>query len=362
MKKEVKSNDDFLIKYLSTDSPSTFEVEAQVVWKEEVSKYSDEVLSDNYGNTVAIVKNKFNNQFKIALDAHCDEIGWMISSISDEGYIRIKRNGGTDNYITPTTKVKILTRSGNKISGVFGVTPIHLKSHDKEPEKIKEDDLYIDVFSSSKDEVKNKGINIGDYVVVDRLPEIINDGKYIIGKSLDDKIGGYITAEVLKKIQEDNIKLSYELCAINSVQEEVGLRGAKMITETIKPNIAISFDVHFDTNTPGIDKIKEGDTKLNGGLVFRKGADVHPKLFNFMLDIADKYKFPYTIVVGGAGGTNTTAYNLSNGGIVTASLSIPLRYMHTPNEIVSLSDVNNAIDYIYKLLLELDTNQTFKLI
>lgn len=205
------------------------------------------------------------------------------------------------------------------------------------------------------------GIEIGNYVVFDREVEIVND-KYVIGKSLDDKIGGFIIAEVLKKLKEECIELPYDLYVVNSVQEEVGLRGAKMITEKIKPDLAICFDVHFDTNTPNIDKSKYGDTKMGNGLIFRSGCDVQPNVLKFMKDVAKQNDYKYNVVVGGAGGTNTAGYNLSNGGVLASTISIPLRYMHTPNEIVLLEDIEMTINYFVDLLKNIDYKHNFKLI
>ena len=354
-------NKEFLKKYLNTDSPSTFEVGAQKVWIEQVSKYSDMIESDNFGNVFAYKKSLNDNidRYRVVIDAHCDEIGWVVSSIDSDGFLRVKRNGGTDNEITPSTNVKILTDSGKKIKGVFGTTPIHLK--DKEQFKPTQENIYIDVFATSKKEVEEMGIEIGNYVVFDRDVEIIND-KYIIGKSLDDKIGGFIIAEVLKKIKEEDIKLPYDLYVVNSVQEEVGLRGAKMITETIKPDLAICFDVHFDTNTPNIDKSKYGDTKMGNGLIFRSGYDVQPNVLKFMKKVANENNYKYNVIIGGAGGTNTSGYNLSNGGVLASTISIPLRYMHTPNEVVLLEDIELTINYFVDLLKNIEYKHNFKII
>lgn len=354
-------NKEFLKKYLNTDSPSTYEVEAQKVWIEQVSKYSDGVETDNFGNVFAYKKssNDTVDRYKVVIDAHCDEIGWVISSIDNDGFLRVKRNGGTDNEITPSTNVKIITDSGNKIKGVFGTTPIHLK--DKEHFKPTQENIYVDVFATSREEVEQMGIEIGNYVVFDREVEIVND-KYVIGKSLDDKIGGFIIAEVLKKLKEECIDLPYDLYVVNSVQEEVGLRGAKMITETIKPDLAICFDVHFDTNTPNVDKGKHGDTKMGNGLIFRSGYDVQPNVLKFMKDVAKQNDYKYNVIVGGAGGTNTAGYNLSNGGVLASTISIPLRYMHTPNEIVLLEDIEMTINYFVDLLKKIDYKHDFKLV
>jgi putative aminopeptidase FrvX len=355
-----------LLEYLKTDSPSTYEVEAQKMWKSEAKLYADEIITDNYGNVVAIVRGTSkNNPKKVVIDAHCDEIGWIVKSINDDGYISVVRNGGTDNDITIGQKIKILTNQRyddggiKKVDGFFGWIPIHLKKKDN-PDKPTEDNLFIDLGVTSKKDVEEMGVEIGNFIVVDRQPEILHD-KYIIGKSLDDKIGGFILLNVLKELCLQKIKLPYDLYVVNSVQEEIGLRGAAMITETIKPDVAICFDVSFDTTTPLIDKSKYGTFKIGDGLVFNQGSDVHHGLLNLMKTVAKKNEIKHKLDIHRAGGTNTYSYYISNGGVVSGTVAFPLRYMHTPNELVALDDVELAIKYYLLLLQEIEENHDFKL-
>jgi len=351
----------FLLEYLNTDSPSTLEVEAQKLWIKELEKYVDEVITDDYGNVALLIKGtnhkKDSKNYKVVIDAHADEIGWVVKSIEDDGFIKVHRNGGTDNDITQGTSVKVMTKSG-KISGFFGSPAIHLKDHESK-EKVKIENLTIDVGAFTKKEVEKMGIVVGDFVVVNRPAEILNK-TMVVGKALDDKIGGFIHSEVIKKLKKDNIKLPYDLYIVNTVQEEVGLCGARMITNTIQPNVAVCFDVTFDTSTACIDKSKHGDYKIGEGLVFRHGYDVHNNLLELMRNVADDNKIDYKIQVGGSGGTNTYGYYLSNGGVVTSTLSIPLRYMHTQNEVVKLSDVKTSIKFYIKLLQKIKNNHSFK--
>lgn len=351
----------FLLKYLNTDSPSTLEVEAQVLWIKELEELVDEVITDNYGNVVLLIKgtkhSKDGENFKVVIDAHADEIGWTVKSIEDDGFIKVHRNGGTDNDITQGMSVKIMTKHG-KIRGFFGSPAIHLKDRSSK-EKVKIEDLTVDIGAFTGKEVKKMGICIGDFIVVDRPAEILNK-KMVVGKALDDKIGGFIHSEVIKQLVADKIKLPYDLYIVNSVQEEVGLVGAMMITETIKPDVAICFDVTFDTSTANINKSKHGNYKIGEGLVFRHGYDVHNKLFGLMKDVAEENKINYKVQVGGSGGTNTYGYFLSNGGVVASTLSIPLRYMHTQNEVVKMSDVKSAIKFYIKMLQKIEHNHNFK--
>ena len=350
----------FLLDYLTTNSPSTYEVEGQKVWIKQAEKLKVGVVEvDNYGNAYTVLPSVDGGGFKVVIDAHCDEIGWMVCGISDEGFLYVKRNGGTDHEITPSTRVKIITENGI-ISGVFGTTPIHLKDKEK-PYKPTEDTIYIDVFASNKNDVLSMGVEIGNYVVFDKTPEIIDD-KYIVSKSLDDKIGGFVILEVLRTLIEQRVELPYDLYIVNSVQEELGLRGSKMIADTIKPDVAICFDVCFDTSTPLVDKKKFGEHKMGDGVVFRAGHDVHPNLLKLMKKVAKEKNHPYKVSVGGGGGTNTNSYNLSNGGVVSSTLSIPIRYMHTPNEVAKLSDIQSSIDYLVDLLKNIKSNHNFKLI
>lgn len=360
---------EFLIEYLNTDSPCSNEVEAQNSWIEQVKNDCEQLITDNYGNVAALIRKTDgnpNDTYRVVIDAHCDEIGWVVSRITDEGFIYVKRNGGTDNDITPGTRVKIMTESFDengkqiKIKGFFGWIPIHLKKKPK-ADTPNEDNLFIDVTARSMEDIEEMGIEVGNYIVVDREAEIIND-KFVVGKSLDDKIGGFILSEVLKKLKIDDVKLPYDLYVVNSVQEEVGLFGAKMITETIKPNVAICFDVCFDTNTPMIDKNKYGDFKMGDGVVFRQGRDTHINLVRLMKKVANENEVPYKMSVGGGGGTNTFSYYLSNGGVVTSTISIPLRYMHTPNEMVMLEDVQKTVDYYVELLKNIEYKHNFKLV
>ena len=352
----------FLLEYLNTDSPSTNEVEAQKSWIKQVKNISDKIITDNYGNTVAKVYNNLmtTDRYKVVIDAHCDEIGWLINRITDDGFIYVKRNGGTDNTITPGQRIKIMTEGHGKVNGFFGWIPIHLKDRNK-PIIPTEDNIYIDVAATSKKEVAELGIEIGNYVVVNREAEIVNE-KYVIGKSIDDKIGGFILSEVLKKLKDEKIELPYDLYAVNSVQEEIGLFGAKMITQTIKPDVAICFDVCFDTNTPMINKDKFGDFKMGEGVVFRQGKDVHINLLRLMKKVANEQETPFKLSIGGGGGTNTFGYYLSNGGVITSTVSIPLRGMHTANEMINLDDVQTTIDYYIELLQNIEYKHNFKLV
>lgn len=354
-------NKDFLLKYLRTDSPSTYEKEAQEAWYKRIKEINPNanIKSDVYGNLFLLVKGTGKMNQKVVIDAHADEIGWVIKSIDENGFIYLSRNGGVDPEISPGTSIKILT-DDKKVKGFFGWMPIHLKDREKSP-KPTIDNTWIDVGATTRKEVEEMGVEVGNFVVVDRDPEIIND-KYVCSKAIDDKIGGFILSEVYEQLIQERIILPYDLYIVNSVQEEVGLRGATMITETIKPDIAICFDVCFDTNTPMLDKKKHGDYKMDDKLVLRQGNDVHTNFLKSMKVIAKNYDFDYKLAVDPGGGTNTFAYYRSNGGVVAGTVSIPIRYMHTPNEMASLASIEEVINYYIALLQNIEEKDEYKFI
>lgn len=361
---KINMNDEFLMNYLNTNSPSTYEVEGQKVWKEYIEKYVDEVEVDDYGTVIAKIKSSNSdnkkNPYKVLIDAHADEIGFVVKRINDDGYIYIEPMGGIDYAVVPGTAVNIMT-DGGIVSGVFGWIPIHQRDH-KNPEVPSKEKVFIDVGASTKEEVEKLGVELGNFIVYDRKPEMMNGGKTIVSKSLDDKIGGFVIAEVARVIKEKKINLPFDLYIVNTVQEEVGLRGATMVTNYIKPDVNISIDVDFDNSNPLVSNTKYDDTRIGEGIILANFPAVHHKLLNLMKKVANKNDIAHQIRVGSGRhtGTNTDAYNLSNGGVVSGLVSIPLRYMHTPNEIVHLDDVESAIKFFTKLLKKIDYKHDFK--
>jgi len=352
-------NKEFLIDYLSTNSPSTNEIEGQILWKHYLKSYVDNFYVDNYGSIAAIIKSKnhFGERYKVVIEAHADEIGFIVNNITDDGYINVIGNGGIDYNIVPGTHINIMGNNG-LVKGVFGWVPVHLIEKDDKLSP-KQENVFIDIGASSKEEVEKMGVELGQFIVFDRKPEIINNK--IFSKSLDNKIGGYVIAEVARKLKEENIELPYDLYIVNAVQEEVGLRGAKMITDTINPNVAICIDVCHDTNIPLIDKKKHGDYKIDEGIVITQSPAIQRNFLKLMKDTAKDNNINFKLEINRYNtGTDTDAYNLSNGGVVSGLISIPVKYMHTPNEVASLDDVQNAIDFYFKLLQNIKHEHDFK--
>ena len=344
----------FLKEYLNAYAPVSKEYEGQKIWAEYLKSYVDELHDDNYGNVWGVIKDNSDKEFKVVIEAHCDEISWIISNISKDGKIYINRNGGSDMQIAPSKKIVVHTKNG-LVPGVFGWTAVHLRKGKTSAPELK--DLFIDLGFDSDKDVKQAGVEVGNIVTFSDTFEEMGD--YYVGKSLDNKIGGFIIAQVARKLKENNIQLPYDLYIVNCVQEEVGLHGAKMVSQSIKPNIAIVTDVCHNTNTPGIDKHIEGDIKGGKGGAFQFSAQNHKKLVDLMRDACDENKVPYQLEVGSFG-NDTMGFFLANGGTPTAIISTPLKYMHTTVESVHKKDVQSVIDIFYHSLQKIENGHNFK--
>lgn len=346
---------EFLKKYLNAYSPVSQEIEGQKIWANYLKEYVDELKSDNYGTVWGIIKGNNPNLYKVAIEAHCDEISWIISYITDDGKIYVNRHGGSDPQIAPSKKVVIHTRKNGLVTGVFGWPAIHVRKSKENPPELK--NLFIDTGYDSKEKLTEIGVEVGNIVTFsDKYSKI---GNYYVGRSLDNKIGGYIIAEVARKLKENGIILPFDLYIINSVQEEVGLYGSKMVAQTINPDVAIVTDVCHNTHTPMIDKHMEGDIKGGKGAVFQYTSQNHRILLELMRDVADKENIPYQVEVGSYG-NDTMGFFLANGGIPTAIIATPLKYMHTTVEMAHKDDVKSVIDIFYYTLQNIKNGTSFK--
>lgn len=347
---------DFLTKYINNDSPSQFESSGQKIWSDYVRPYVQRVYDDNYGNVIAVINT--DSDFKVVIEAHADEISFLVKRIDDNGYLWVCKNGGVDEKIAPSMKVKVYNTKGDVIPGFFGSKAIHLRESDDKQLKI--DDLYIDLGCDSKEEVEKLGIEIGNYVVYDSEFKIYNGNKYV-GKSLDDKMGGYVLSQVIKKLKENEDKLPFGLYIVNSVMEEIGLRGAQIVTQHIKPNVAICIDVTHDSSSPGIDKNKVGDFKIGSGLILKQSPAIQKNFLKLIKETATENNIKFKVnPTGGATGTNTDMYTFSNGGVVSALISLPLKYMHTTVECMHEKDVEDCIKLIYQTLKKIQYKQDFR--
>jgi putative aminopeptidase FrvX len=347
----MKNEEQFIYKYLNAFSPVGEESEGQQIWIDEVNNYVDGMYVDPYGTAVGRVETDsfhMNKPPRVVIEAHCDEIAWIITNIEKEGYIRVKRHGGSDNMIAPSKDIVVHTKNG-KINGVFGWPAIHTRDSYVE-EGPDQHELWVDLGAESDEEVAELGVEVGNIVTFnDPLRQI---GNYWVGRSLDNKIGGYIIAEVAKRLKERDIKLPFDLYVVNSVQEEVGLYGAKMIAKRLQADLALVHDVCHNTNTPRIEKSKDGNIKGGKGPTLEYTAQNHRKINNMIEEIAKKNDIPVQKAVGSYG-NDTMAFFLEN--TPTAILATPLKYMHTTVEMAHVDDVENCIELYINVLQSIDS-------
>ena len=300
------------------------------------------------------------SKYKVVIEAHADEISWFVNYITDDGYIYVIRNGGSDHQIAPSMRVNIQTKKGI-VKGVFGWPAIHVRDPKTEQNPSLKN-IFIDVGCSSKKEVEAMGVHVGCVVTFeDELMEL--NKKYFTGRALDNRMGGFMIAEVVKRLSENKKKLDFGLYVVNSVQEEIGLRGAQMIAERISPDVAIVTDVTHDTNSPMYDKKKSGDIKAGSGPALTYGPAVQNNLLDLLIKTADKKKIKYQLMAASRfTGTDTDAFAYSNEGVASALISLPLKYMHTTVETVHKDDVESCINLIYESVLSIKKGQDFRYI
>lgn len=348
----------FLKDYLNESSPTGYEHAGQRRWMEYLKHFVDEVRVDAYGTAYGIINPEA--EFKVVIEAHADEISWYVNYITDDGLIYVIRNGGSDHLIAPS---KVVTIHGEKgpVKGVFGWPAIHTRTGSEKETTPKIENIFIDCGALTKQEVLDMGIQVGCMITYPDEFFEMND-RYFVGRALDNRMGGFMIAEVARLLKENAKQLPYGLYITNSVQEEVGLYGADMIADTIKPNIAIITDVTHDTTTPMIDKKKEGDQKCGDGPVIFFAPSIHHNIREIIVKTAQEKEIPFQRAAASrATGTDTDVIAHSNGGVPSALISLPLRYMHTTVEMVSREDVKNVIRLIYETLLKItpDTKLTY---
>jgi putative aminopeptidase FrvX len=356
MPNQMSESNIFLYKYLNNASPTGFEASGQKIWLDFVKPFADTHFTDQYGTAVCVINPDAN--YKVVIEAHADEISWFVNYITPEGYIYVRRNGGSDHMIAPSMRVNIHTDEAI-IPGVFGWPAIHVRKDGKE-EAPTLDNIFIDVGARTKEEVEELGVHVGCVVTFkDELQEL--NGKFYSGRALDNRIGGYMIAEVAKKIKQSGVELPFALYVVNAVQEEIGLRGAEMIAARIKPNLAIITDVCHDTTAPMYNKNVSGDQVAGKGPVLTYGAAVHKKLLDLIIATANKKEIPFQRAAASRStGTDTDAFAYSNEGVPSALVSLALKYMHTTVETASKDDIEQVIELIYQFLLDFDPEFDFR--
>ncbi len=333
-----KRSYEFLKNLINSMSPSGFEKEAADVWKDFVSSFADEVRRDLHGNTIAVV-NK-GGAPRVMLAGHIDEIGYMVKYIDEDGFIFFAPIGGVDPQIAQGQRVYIKGKKG-KIPGVIGKKPIHLFKLEDREKVVKFEDMFIDIGAKSKEEAEEY-VSVGDPVVnAPGFDELLGDR--IVGRGFDDRVGAFVVAEALRLLSED--RPHAEVYSVATVQEEIGLRGAKTSAFGIDPKVGIAVDVTFAMDTPKL-KLQKGivgDIRVGGGPVIARGPNINHRLFELFVETAEEEGIPYQIEgIPRGTGTDANVIQLTRAGVAAGLISIPNRYMHTPCEVVSRTDLENA--------------------
>lgn len=350
-----KKSLDFLENYLNNAAPTGYEWDGQKMWMDYLTPYVDEFITDTYGTAVAVINPEA--PYKVVIEGHADEISWYVNYIADNGLIYVIRNGGSDHQIAPSKIVNVHTDNGI-VKGVFGWPAIHTRNKSKE-EAPKPDNIFIDIGAKDKAEVEKIGVYVGCVITYPDTFHILNNDKFVC-RAIDNRAGGFMIAEVARLLHENKKTLPFGLYITNSVQEEIGLRGAQMIAERIKPNVAIVTDVTHDTSTPMIDMKKQGHVEIGQGPVVAYAPAVQQKLRDRITETAGKNNIPFQrAALSRATGTDTDAFAYSGSGVASALISLPLRYMHTTVEMVHRQDVENVIKLIYETLLTIKDGETF---
>ncbi|MCX8064153.1 MAG: M42 family metallopeptidase [Candidatus Hydrogenedentes bacterium] len=346
---------EFLYRLLETPSPSGFESKVQQVCKEYMEPLMDEVCKDVHGNQFYILNKGCD--FRVMLCGHVDEIGLMVNSIDENGYLRVVAIGGVDPAVLPGQRVVVHTAQGD-VRGVVGRKPIHLIPEKERDKAFELHELWIDIGAQGKEDAE-KLVSVADPVTLDVPIREMNNG-LITARGLDDKIGAFVCLDVMSELARKRGDLKVGVWCVTTVQEEIGLRGAVTSAYTCAPKTAIAVDVGWATDHPGIDKARYAEIKLGKGPILDKGPNINPIVFEGLKKIAEANGIPYQVMPAPkATGTDANMIQLSRSGVATGLVGIPNRYMHTPVEIISLVDVENAVNLISKWVLSLNEDISF---
>lgn len=331
---------EFLKTILETPSPSGYEGPLQQRVREYVTEFADQVTTDVHGNVIA-VKNP-DAPLRVMLAGHCDQIGLIVQHIDDEGFLYIQPIGGWDPQVLIGQRMTVWTAEG-PVLGVIGKKPIHLLTEEERKQVPKMKDLWLDIGAADKEEAQ-KTVRVGDSVTVELGFNQMRNNQ-AVSPAMDDKSGMWVVIEALRRA--DKARLDCALYAVSTVQEEIGLRGAKTSSFGIEPQVGVAVDVTHATDCPTIEKKEEGDVKLGKGPVIYRGPNMNPKVVQLLIRAADENEIPYQLGASGrATPTDANAIQVNRSGVAAGLISIPNRYMHSPVEMVSLDDLDRAADLL----------------
>jgi putative aminopeptidase FrvX len=346
---------DFLAKLIEVPSPSGFEQPAARIYDSYCREFADKVETDIMGSTIAVLNPK--GQPKVMLSGHIDEIGFMVTTIDKKGFISFRTIGGMDMHLVPGKRVHIHSKKG-RIPGIIGRKAIHMTEPDERKKVGEVHSFWIDIGAKS-DKAAGKLVEIGDPVTfVDTIEKL--QGDLVAGRGFDDRIGAFVVAETLRLLKAKKAQLKAGVYGVASVQEEVGLRGAKTAAYGVDPLVGIAIDVGFATDHPGIDTKRYGEYALGKGPIIARGANINPKVYELLVKAAKKKKIPHQIQgIPGGTGTDANAIQLTRAGVAAGLLSVPLRYMHTPVEVLALKDLDNTAKLLAEFILMVDGKTDF---
>ncbi len=350
-----KADKTFLHELLKTPSPTGFEMPGQRVWADYIKPHADKVQCDAYGSTWATLKGKSDKI--VMLESHADEIGYIIKQITDSGFLRLDRVGGSDTATARGRRLRILGTKG-EVTGIIGNTAIHLRKDIANEKAPKIHELWVDVGATSRKEVENMGLRVGLPAVYADEPFELN-GK-IVSRALDNRIGGYICAQVLKNLAKSKTKPEFTVVCLNAVQEEIGGYGAQMATHRLMPDVALCLDVTHATDTPGISHAVHGDVKLGGGPTVTHGTCNHPLVIDRLVKNAKDKKIPLQHESSSRySGTDTDSIFVTREGVPSGLVSLPLRCMHSVVETADPKDIDDTIALMTEFVLSLKPTDTF---
>jgi endoglucanase len=350
----------FLLDLLNTPSPTGFEMPGQRVWAAYTRRFADSVGCDAYGNTWATLKGSAKKAPTVMLEAHADEIGFMVKFITSDGFLRLDRIGGSD-YATARARRITLFGDRGPVPGLIGNTAIHIRDRNNGSEKAPEiHDLYVDVGAAGPADVAALGLRVGHPAVYSDAAEMFGE-HHLIGRALDNRLGGFIIAEVVARLSAQKKKPAATVLAVNAVQEEIGGNGARMITHRLRPDVALCLDVTHATDTPGIDKAKHGAVSLGAGPSVTHGTCNHPLVVKRLIELAEARQIPLQHESSSRySGTDTDKIFTVRDGIPSALVSLPLRYMHSIVEMASLDDMQRVIELLVAFVLALSPSDDFR--
>ena len=325
---------DFLERLIEAPGPSGYEQPVREEWRKYTAGFADSVESDLHGNVIA-VRNP-DGQLRVMFAGHCDELGFQVNYISDEGFIYFNTIGGHDASLIPGRRV-VIHADGGPVRGVTGRKAVHLTTAADRGKAVKIEDIWIDIGVADREEA-GKLVRVGDAVTYDLgMKELRND--IAVARAFDNKVGAWVVAEALRRIESKNLEAA--VIAVATVQEEIGLRGATTSAFGIDPTVAVAVDVTHATDSPGVNKKTVGDVRLGGGPVIARGPNINPVVEKMLFDAAEDAGIDVQVEAESRGtGTDANAIQISRAGVATALVGVPLRYMHSPSEVISMADAD----------------------